>query len=133
MDWRPSGDQDEASQEAEKMPDLSGSCCWKIGFRESGCRIRRIGICETVVAPASVGADAHANHESAASAVRELSLAPGPVGAGRVVGAVGPHESDHSGVTAAIEREARKRPDAADDPSSNAAGSEVADHPHIRL
>src|SRR5947208_6489883 len=23
---------------------LCGSCCWKIGFHESGCRIQRIGI-----------------------------------------------------------------------------------------
>jgi transposase len=28
------------------VPDLCGSCCWKIGFRESGCRIQRIEICD---------------------------------------------------------------------------------------
>jgi hypothetical protein len=29
-----------------KRPDLCGGCCWKIAFRESGCRMQRIGICE---------------------------------------------------------------------------------------
>jgi hypothetical protein len=28
-----------------KMPDLCGSCCWKIAFLESGYRVRRIVIC----------------------------------------------------------------------------------------
>jgi hypothetical protein len=48
------------------------SCCWKIAFLESGYRIRRIVMFE---APTPAGADAHADHESAAGRGDERRLA----------------------------------------------------------
>jgi len=104
----------------------------EIGFLESGCQIRKSGSATAVVAPASVGADAHANHESTAgagherrlsleeeavqrtrtSAVREALVGSlGQSAAARVVGVTGPYESTIEELTAAVDREAKKRAD----------------------
>ncbi|MGB2663588.1 MAG: hypothetical protein WAK48_06275 [Candidatus Acidiferrum sp.] len=93
--------------EADAGKYLSSNLCTKP---------RQSGSATTAVAPASVGADAHANPESTAgagderglsleektiqrkgaSAVREARLGSlGQSAPARVAGAVGPHESDH--------------------------------------
>src|SRR6266566_3138297 len=42
---RSRGSESGSRKPTAKMPDLCGSCCWKIAFHESGYRVRRIVIC----------------------------------------------------------------------------------------
>ena len=99
---------------------------WVTVFGKSRCA-------STAVAPASAGADAHANHESAAGSGDERGPAleiqtvertrasgTGEAGVGflgpsaptRVVGRAGPTNPTIEELTAAAEQEARKRPEA---------------------
>src|SRR5437899_12953902 len=68
MDRRPSGDQDEASQEAEdrprRCPTYAEAAAGKSVSTNLGAGSRESGSATIVVASASVGADARANHEA---------------------------------------------------------------------
>src|SRR6266481_2557003 len=122
MDRRSRGDQGQACQEEDRprrCPTLAQVAAGKSFSSNLGARSGKSRSAATVVAPASVGADAHADHESTAgagderglsleektvqragtSAVREALVSSlGQSALARVVGAVGPHESDHCGV-----------------------------------
>ena len=79
VDRRSREDQGQANQEAEESDRndarLLLRLMGKITSRKSGYRDRRIEICgNCCVAPASVGADAHADHESTAGTGDERGL-----------------------------------------------------------
>jgi hypothetical protein len=115
------------------MLDSYCDSCGKITFRKSGYGSGESGSATTSLAPASVGADAHANHESVAGAgderglsleektiqrtrtstVRETPLAPWASRRRQelleLLDRMNPTIEE---LTAAAEREARKRPEA---------------------